>query len=93
MAYYILSAHYRDRRDAIISPADGAPDGREFRLQITDALNVLSIVTTPTPAYLPLSYNSTELIPLRIWNRFGERGWGCVGQWDVERSWWWGRRC
>ena len=33
MAYYILSARYRDRRDAIISPADAAPDGREIHVR------------------------------------------------------------
>ena len=34
-------------------------------LQITDAPKVLTIVATPTPASLPLSYDSTELtLPL-----------------------------
>ena len=48
----------------LIQP-DGSSDGQDFRLQITDAPKVLNIVTTPTPASLPLSYNSTELtLPL-----------------------------
>ena len=48
----------------LIQP-DGSSDVQDFRLQITDAPKVLSIVTTPTPASLPLSYNSTGLtLPL-----------------------------
>jgi hypothetical protein len=44
---------------------DGCSDGQDSRLQITDAPKVPSIVTTPTPTSLPLSYNSTELtLPL-----------------------------
>jgi hypothetical protein len=50
----------------LIQP-DGSSDGQDFRLQITDAPKVLSIVTTPMPASLPLSYNSTELtLPLCV---------------------------
>ena len=40
---------------------DNATRGQIFRIQITDVPKVLSIVTTPTPASLPLSYHSTEL--------------------------------
>jgi hypothetical protein len=38
-------------------------DGSEqvFRLQITDAPDVLTIVTEPGPESLPLSYNYTEI--------------------------------
>ena len=40
---------------------DNVPNSQVFRIQINDAPEVLSIVTTPTPASHPLSYNSTEL--------------------------------
>jgi hypothetical protein len=48
-----------DSIKVLIQP-DGLPDGQDFRLQITDASKVPNIVTTPTPASLPLSYNGTE---------------------------------
>lgn len=44
----------------LISP-DGSPDDQVFRIQITDMPEVLSVVTTPKPASLPLSYDNTEL--------------------------------
>ena len=40
---------------------DNSSDGEVFRLQITDAPEILSIVTTPKPVSLPLSYTGTEL--------------------------------
>lgn len=40
---------------------DNSPDGQVFRIQITDAPDILSIVTTPKPVSLPLTYNSTEI--------------------------------
>jgi len=36
-------------------------EGNVFRIQITDVPEILSIVTTPTPASLPLSYEDTEI--------------------------------
>ena len=41
--------------------ADGDPKEQVFRLQITDAPDILSIVTTPQPLALPLSYENTVL--------------------------------
>jgi hypothetical protein len=53
-----------DSMQSLIQP-HGSPDGQGLRLQITDAPQVFSIVTTPTPASLPLSCNSTALaLPL-----------------------------
>jgi hypothetical protein len=43
-----------------IQSEDGGED-QEFRLQITDAPDVLNIVTTPQPVSLPLSYENTVL--------------------------------
>jgi len=44
---------------------DGYPDGEVFRIRVTDTPEILSIVTTPIPTSLPLTYNSTELtLPL-----------------------------
>ena len=44
---------------------DGTTEGQVFRLQITDAPDILSIVTTPKPVSLPLSYDNTEItIPM-----------------------------
>ena len=40
---------------------DDSLDGQVFRIQITDVPDILNIVTTPTPASLPLGYNSTEI--------------------------------
>ena len=40
---------------------DNIPDSQVFRIQITDTPEILSVVTTPIPASLPLSYTSTEL--------------------------------
>ena len=45
----------------LIAPDGAPPDGQLFRVQITDAPKVLSVVTTPKPTSLPLSYDSTEL--------------------------------
>lgn len=48
-----------------LAQPDGVGDGQVFRLQITDSPDTLSIVTTPQPVGLPLSYNSTEItVPL-----------------------------
>jgi len=44
----------------LIQPEDN-PASQVFRIQVTDAPNVLSIVTTPSPASLPLSFDSSEL--------------------------------
>jgi len=44
----------------LLQPGD-SPESQVFRIQITDSPEVLSIVTTPAPTSLPLSYNSTEL--------------------------------
>ena len=44
----------------LIQP-DPSAESQVFRTQITDAPEVLNIVTTPSPASLPLSYESTEL--------------------------------
>ena len=44
---------------------DGSPDGQGFKPQITDTPKVFAIVTTSTPAPLPLPYNTIELtLPL-----------------------------
>jgi len=40
---------------------DGSFEGNVFRIQITGVPEILSIVTTPTPASLPLSYENTEI--------------------------------
>ena len=44
----------------LIQADDGAED-QVFRLQITDTPDILSIVTTPQPESLPLSYENTVL--------------------------------
>lgn len=44
----------------LIQSDDGAEE-QVFRLQITDAPEIFSVVTTPKPASLPLSYAGTEL--------------------------------
>jgi hypothetical protein len=44
----------------LIQP-DGLPTGQDFRIQITDAPEILSVVTTPKPVSLPLSFNNTEI--------------------------------
>ena len=41
--------------------SDSDTEEQVFRLEVTDAPEVLSIVTTPKPESLPLSYESTEL--------------------------------
>ena len=40
---------------------DNTSEGQVFRLQVTDAPEILTAVTTPKPASLPLSYDGTEL--------------------------------
>jgi hypothetical protein len=53
---YKLNARCRDRPDAILDPAQRLfrrSRVQTFRLQITDAPKMLSIITTPSPAYLP----------------------------------------
>jgi len=48
----------------LLQPGD-SPESQVFRIQITDSPEVLSIITTPVPASLPLAYNSTEVaLPL-----------------------------
>ncbi|KAF9642912.1 hypothetical protein BDM02DRAFT_3192473 [Thelephora ganbajun] len=49
-----------DSMQLLLQP-DNSPDGQVFRLQVTDVPEALSIVTTPQPGSLPLSYTSTEL--------------------------------
>jgi len=44
----------------LIQP-DSDDETQVFRLQITDAPDLLNIVTTPKPVSLPLSYENTEL--------------------------------
>ena len=45
--------------------AENDPENQVFRLQVTDSPDVLSVVTTPKPVALPLSYNSTAIsVPL-----------------------------
>ena len=44
----------------LIQP-DSSSERQVFRIQITDAPGVLSVATTPSPASLPLSFDSTEL--------------------------------
>ena len=41
---------------------DNTSEGQVFRLQVTDAPEVFSTVTTPKPVSLPLSYDGAELI-------------------------------
>jgi len=41
--------------------SDPATEDQVFRIQITDAPKVLSIVTTPKPESIDLSYTSTEI--------------------------------
>ena len=45
----------------LLQPDHAPPDSHVFKVQITDAPEVLRIVTTPKPISLPLSYESTEL--------------------------------
>ena len=40
---------------------DNVAAGQAFRLQVTDAPDVVSIVTTPKPETLPPAFESTEL--------------------------------
>lgn len=48
-----------------LAQPDSGIDDQVFRLQITDVPDLLSIVTTPKPVSLPLSFESTELtLPL-----------------------------
>jgi hypothetical protein len=49
-----------DSMQFLLQP-DNSPDGQVFRIQITDAPEVLSVITNPKPASLPLTYDSTEL--------------------------------
>ena len=44
----------------LIQP-ENDPESQVFRIQITDAPQTLSIVTTPSPASQPLSFDSTEI--------------------------------
>ena len=44
-----------------VQPDNTTAEGQVFRVQITDAPETLSIVTTPKPVSLPLSYTSTDL--------------------------------
>ena len=45
----------------LLVQADNDPENQVFRIQITDAPDELSIVTTPSPASSPSSYTGTEL--------------------------------
>jgi len=49
-----------DAMQFLLQP-DNSPNGQVFRIQISDAPEILRIVTTPTPASLPLSYENTEI--------------------------------
>ena len=49
-----------DSMQFLLQP-DYSSDGEVFRLQITDAPEILSIDTRPKPVSLPLSYTGTEL--------------------------------
>jgi hypothetical protein len=55
---HLMDACCRDRFRAVFVPTRWLSRRSRIRLQITD---ILSIVTTPTLASLPLSYNNTEL--------------------------------
>lgn len=45
----------------LVQPDNDGSEEQVFRLQITDAPELLSIFTTPKPVSLPLAYESTEL--------------------------------
>ena len=45
----------------LLQPDYAPPTSHVLKVQISDAPEVLSIVTTPKPVSLPLSYDSTEL--------------------------------
>jgi hypothetical protein len=55
---HLMDACCRDRFRAVFVPTRWLSRRSRIRLQITD---ILSIVTTPTLASLPLSYNNTEV--------------------------------
>ena len=44
-----------------LGQAGGVDKGQVFRIQVTDAPEILSIETTPKPVGLPLAYNGTEI--------------------------------
>jgi hypothetical protein len=52
---HTLNAGFRERFHAILEQPDGFSDGQDFRLQIADVPEVLSIVAAPTPASLSLT--------------------------------------
>ena len=62
----ILDGHAEiDSMQFLLQP-DHSSDGEVFRPQVTDAREILSIVTTPKPVSLPLSNTGTELtLPMR----------------------------
>lgn len=41
--------------------AENDPENQVFRLQVTDVPDLLSVVTTPKPVGLPLSYIGTDI--------------------------------
>ena len=49
-----------DSMEFLLQP-DCPSDDEVFRFQITDAPEILSVVTTPKPVFPPLSYTGTEL--------------------------------
>ena len=44
-----------------LAQADGDDEDQVLRIQMTDALDALSIVTTPKPVGIPIYYNGTEI--------------------------------
>ena len=44
-----------------LAQADGDDEDQVLMIQMTDALDALSIVTTPTPVGIPIYYNGTEI--------------------------------
>ena len=44
-----------------LAQADGDEENQVLRIQMTDAPDALSIVTTPKPVGIPIYYNGTEI--------------------------------